>query len=472
MKDKATYNLIEGLDEKELLELDFDNLISEEELNSLDIDTNKIRSKTYKKIGKINILRYKNKKTTKFIASIALVTVICTSVALAFVNQLYKYDKANGSIIRSETPIYILKEPITKKVGEGEITLTSVLVNPEEGEIIINEEIRNIVGFKYIKEDIIVNDKNITNSIYERFSNYLSKSTETYFKYKENSEFKYVVTLMDSDKNITKINFDIELEEAKSVEEYNNDLSKDTKNNIVISAITKEDENNLYAELMAIPNIENFDFTVNQYGRYINDNNGSNIFLIDSKGNKVEGEQVIKDNTSNTFKFDTKGLQKPFTIEIDEIQINNINNKGVKVKLPKLKSGESVELNEIINMEDSKNFLTKENHEVIIKRVERKDVNKLDSYVLDVEYPANKDRNIKLQSLCIESEASWFGFGKFYFSSAAQEVLKDGFKAKITIYLQNESDNNYDDRNRFKTIKFKVSPNSYKVDGPWKLEID
>ena len=132
------------------------------------------------------------------------------------------------------------------------------------------------------------------------------------------------------------------------------------------------------------------------------------------------------------------------------IQINNINNKGVKVKLPKLKSGESVELNEIINMEDSKNFLTKENHEVIIKRVERKDVNKLDSYVLDVEYPANKDRNIKLQSLCIESEASWFGFGKFYFSSSAQEGLKDGFKAKITIYLQNESDNNYDDRNRLK----------------------
>ena len=94
MKDKWTHNLIDGLDETELLGLDFDGLIDDDELNDLDIDIDKIKKKTHEKIGIKNIQKYKKKAVIKFIATIALILLIGTPITLAFVNNFYyKYDK-------------------------------------------------------------------------------------------------------------------------------------------------------------------------------------------------------------------------------------------------------------------------------------------------------------------------------------------------------------------------------------------
>ncbi|MGL6104818.1 hypothetical protein [Romboutsia sp.] len=472
MKDKYTYDLIEGISENENLELDFDNFFSEEELNSIDVDNNKIKNRTYEKIGDSKIKKYKNKKILNLVASIALILLIGTPVALAFVNQLYKYDKSSGSIIKSDVELYILDKPITKKIGNGEITINSFVVNPKDESVEIGQVAKNISGFEYKKGNLIVDDKNISNSTYDKAGSSWDSHTYIPFKYKNNKEFKYEIILMDIEKNTTKVSFDINLEKATSVEEYNKHLPKEVKNNIVLSTITREEENYLYAELMAIPNVENFNFRVDHYGNHINENKGSNIFLVDANGEKVEGEYFIDDNKYNEFKFDTSNLQKPYTIEIDKIQVSSTENEGKKINLPKLKFGESVDLNKMINIEDTNNIITKESHNVLIKKVSRKEVEGCDTYVLDVEYPDNKKAKIKIDSLNILSNISWFGFGKFDFSSSSQEKLGDGSSATICIYLSNRDDKNYKGKEKVKSVGFKMSGYSYTVGGPWKLKID
>lgn len=286
MKDKYTYDLIEGLDNIENLDIDYYDLINDEELKTMDIDVENINLKTYEKIGLSKIKKFKTKKIVNIVASISLILLIGTPVTLGFVSQLYKYDKSSGNIIKSDAPLYVLKNSISKKVGNGEITINSFVVNTKDKNLTINEVANNIQGYEYYKEDIILNGENITNSTYEKFKNGWNKHTGTYFDEEGNYEFKYIVTLLDKDKKTTKVEFDIELEEATSVEEYNKNLPKSIKNNIVVSAMNKEIDNNLYVELMAIPNIESMNFTVDNYGNYINDNKGSNICLIDANGKK------------------------------------------------------------------------------------------------------------------------------------------------------------------------------------------
>lgn len=474
MKDKYTHNLINSLDETELLELDFESLIDENELNELDVDFDKIKKKTYKKIGNTNIQKYKNRPIVKIVATIALILLIGTPITLAFVNSIYKYDTNSGRIIKSESPIYILKEPLVKKINGGEIKVSSVIVNQNEdfknfSHINIDYSVNNVSGFEYIKQDIIANGENIKSSDYSALESY-SALIGTDFEPKENSEFKFIVTLMDSNKNTTELEFDLKLEKATSVENYNKLLPQDTKNNITISAFTTQKNNELYAEFIAIPTLEKFDFEIYSFGRNIYQNRGSNIFLIDANGNKIEGEYVEDDMKNNIFKFNTTGLKKPFTLEINEIRVTNTSNNTTKVSLPKLKFGESRELNKTIDIEDKNNLLTKENHEIVIKNIKRKDCNKLDSYILEIEYPNNQNSNFKLVYLNLEPVFSCFGFGSSYFSGTSQSSEKN--KSIITLDLQSQEDHDYTGKDEAKEVKFRVSPDMYLINGSWRLTID
>lgn len=473
MKDKFTHDLIDSLSHNDKLQLDFDDFINEEELEKINIATKIIKKKTYEKIGINKIKKYKTKKFINVAASILLSLIIGTPVALAFMDKLYKYDKSSGSIIKSESPIYVLKEPITKKVGDGKITVTSFLVRIDEESIEIDESASNMVGYEKLKADIIVNGKNITDSTYEDIGSSWQKSTGRPYKSKKDDKFEYVITLMDKDKNTTEVKFDIELEEAKSVEEYNNNVPKDTKNNVVISAITKEEDNVLYAELMAIPSIDNYNFNIDWYGNHINENKGSNIFLVDANGKRVEGDYYIDDNKSNIFKFDISNMQRPFTIEVGDIHVSSSENKKSEVNLPKLKFGESIDYNKTINLYDEDNLLTKDSHNVLIKKISRKDVEKVDSIVLDIEYIDNKNSDTKLKHVEVDPNISWFGFGKFDFTSSSQDRYReDNYDtATICIYLNNMDDKDYKRREKARSVGFKMSANTYKIEGPWNIVI-
>lgn len=126
--DKDIYDLIDNMENLEELDFNFEN-IEEENLSSGDME--KIKEKTYEKIGNQNIKKYKFKSLSRFIASIILVVFLGTTAVIAIASQLHKYEPSSGKIIKSETPIYTLSEPITKKVKDGEITLNSFILNPE-----------------------------------------------------------------------------------------------------------------------------------------------------------------------------------------------------------------------------------------------------------------------------------------------------------------------------------------------------
>lgn len=501
MKDKYTHNLIDGLDETELLELDFDELIDDDELNEIDIDVDKIKNKTHEKIVNKNIRKYKKKSIAKFIATIALILLIGTPITLAFVsNFYYKYDSNSGNILESKKPVYILKEPIVKEINGGQIKILNANVTEDESfedfydgllhplgkfityiyggyeppsNINIDYAINNISGFKYIKMDIIANGENITNheNSYDVISN-SSGCIGSTFEPEENNKFKLIVTLMDDNKKTKKLEFDLELEKAKSVEEYNENLPKDTENNITISAITREKDNELYAELIAVPTLQNFNFEIDTFGRDIYENKGSNIFLVDSNGNKTEGQYIENNIKNNIFKFDTTGMKKPFQLEINEISVTNENNSRVKISLPKLKFGQSLELNKKIDIENKNNLLTKENHDVIISKVERKNIHGLDSYIIEVEYSNNKNSNFKIIDLDLGYPFFLLPFTDTYYSTISQSYANSESKSRIIIDLQDQNDHNYTGRNKPKGVKFTISPYTYLINGNWRLNLD
>ena len=238
--DKDIYDLIENMENLEELDFNFKNIGEEENLSSEDIE--KIKEKTYEKIENQNIKKYKFKSLSRFIASMVLVVFLGTTAVIAIASQLHKYEPSSGKIIKSETPIYTLSEPITKKVKDGEITLNSFILNPEEEEFVAEEEGRK-VNYEYIKREVRINGKDILESDYEEWDDMGSDWTLSIGRpceYKEGDKVEYIVIIKDKLGKETKIDFQLKLSEATSVEEYNKNLPNATNNNVTISAMTKE----------------------------------------------------------------------------------------------------------------------------------------------------------------------------------------------------------------------------------------
>lgn len=471
MKDKYTQKLIEGIDNIDKLDFKFDDFNEDIKLDEKDIEN--IKNKAYEKIGKSNLKKYKNKKIRTLVASISLILIIGTPTIRALVDHLHKYDISSGKIIKSEEAVYILREPITKKVGDGSITIDSFYIDTKDENIIINETAKNIKGFEYIKSELRVNNKDIMKDTYTKLDeNIWTKHTGTYLnnKYNKNDKVKYIIKLKDKNNNITKVEFDIDLIEAKSVEEYNKNIPKDTKNDITLSALTTQENDNLYIDFMAIPKNENMHFEVDNYGNDINKNIGSGIYLIDSNGKKIEGEYVLEGISNNRFKFNTKELEKPYKIEVSSIEIG-INREGqklksTKVKLPKLKVNEKLEIYKTIDIKDKNNELTFKNSKVIIESVERKIINKEDIYNIKIAYPDNKDNNVKINYISIDPIPSILGGFKFNFASSSQDAIKDGMYGNINIYMSNKY------KGKPRGVEFYISPSNYTVKGRWKLKLN
>ncbi|MGL5314557.1 MAG: hypothetical protein ACRC92_15005, partial [Peptostreptococcaceae bacterium] len=231
-----------------------------------------------------------------------------------------------------------------------------------------------------------------------------------------------------------------------------------------------EENNNLYVELMAIPGVDNMEFSVDSYGNYVNENKGSNIWLVDANGKKSEGEYCLEDNKSNTFKFDIYNLERPFTLEVEDVTVSN-ENKGIDVDLPKIKFGEKIELNKVINVEDKNNLLTKANNNVLLKTVERKNSNGCDTIILDVEYMDNGNSNFELQFVSMKSHISWFGLGSLDYAGSSQEMINSKNR-KIKLDLSDSKDKSYTGRKKAKKVGFNISAETYKIKGPWKITIE
>lgn len=493
MKDKQMYKLINNMGDMEKLDFDFDKLVEESNLEEKDIDNIKI--KTYEKIGISNVKKYKYKKLVSLIASIALVIVLGGTMAIAIANQLYKYDSSSGRIIKSETPIYILKEPITKNINGGKVTLKSFVVNPRNQSFESEEEVTNIVDYAYRKNELKVNGKDILNEDYEKkdktegVSNDWSKGNVGIYDYKKGDKVVYSLVLKDQSGNISSVDFDIELVEANSIEEYNKYLPKDTNYGITMSAISKEEKNTLYIDLMAIPEKDNLEFEVESYGNYTKTNNKTGIYLVDAKGKEVEAKPLEEDNEVNKFKFDIENLQKPFKIKVDNLNIYCSDLKYTNVTLPSLKVDEHKRIDKVIDIEDKNNILTKESSKVLIQRIERTQSDGKDNYNLIVDYIDNDNSNIKLMGISVEPRISIFQSIKKFIKSLSymiDTIKYENEKSPLTCELSISSSSTvYEDglsrditvstpysNKKSKKAKLKISGSNYLVEGNWEILIE
>ena len=467
--DKDIYDLIDNIENLEELDFDFENIGEEENLSSKDIE--KIKEKTYKKIGNQNIKKYKFKSLSRLIASIVLVTLLGTTAVVAIASQLHKYELSSGKIIKSETPIYTLSEPITKKVKEGEVTLSSFILNPEEEEFVAEEEGRN-VNYEYIKREVRINGKDILEADYEDLD-YMGSDWSLNIgrpcKYKKGDKVEYLVIIKDKSGKETTIDFELKLSEATSVEEYNKNLPNATNNNVAISAMTKEENNILYADLIAISIKENMDFEVDSFGDYDFENNKVNIFLTDANGKKVKAEG-LEHYDGSKLKFNIENLQKPFTIEINELNVCSNDLKGERVTLPELDINEEKRINKLIDIEDKNNYLTKVSSKVLIKSVKRDEEN---NYKLILDYPDNKSSTVKIKGVNVDPDLSFAElikgmistYNSMNLSGSSQELSKDGTYKEITLEYSNK------DKKENVKPKFEISGYAYIIEGPWQIII-
>nr|WP_295607931.1 hypothetical protein [uncultured Terrisporobacter sp.] len=461
MKDKDIYDLIENIEDLDKLNFNYEKW---EEFNLSDKEVEDIKNRTYEKIG-YKKSRYNNRKIMRFVASICLVVILGTSAVLAFVGGKYKLDLASGRIIKSEKPVYILEKPITKTINNAKITLTSAIVN--EKELVINEEINNLRDYKYIKHEIRINNKDILEEKYEDIedTNYSTSYGRSY-EYKNSDKIVFSVLLKDDSNKVTKLDYNIKLSEAVSMEQYNKYLPKDSNNNITVSATTKEKGNQLYIDLKAIPTSDNFDFQVDSFGNYNVINNKTNIFLVDSKGKKLEVEPEIKDRSGTRFKANIKNLQKPFTLEIQQINVDVDDLKSKRIKLPSLELNESKTINKIINISDSNNTISQESSKVLIKSVKRINSDGEEAYNIELDYPDNQKSPIKIRSLDINPILSpWRLFRSDMTGSSQLSSPKDNICRRASIYV---SKNN----KKRKNVSFEISGGSYLIEGKWKIKID
>ena len=469
--DKDIYDLIDNMKNLEELDFNFEN-IEEENLSSEDME--KIKEKTYEKIGNQNIKKYKLKNLSRFIASIILVVFLGTTAVIAIASQLHKYEPSSGKIIKSETPIYTLSEPITKKVKDGEITLSSFILNPEEERFDAEEEGRNI-NYEHIKREVRINGKDILEADYKEWDDMGSDWTLSIGRpceYKEGDKVEYIVIIKDKLGKETKIDFQLKLSEATSVEEYNKNLPNATNNNVTISAMTKEENNMLYADLIAISTKENMDFEVDSFGDYDFENNKVNIFLTDAKGKKVKAE-AVESRDGSKLKFNIENLQKPFIIEIKELNVCSDNLKGEKVTLPALDINEEQSINKLIDIEDKNNYLTKESSKVLIKSVKRVKGEEENNYKLTLDYPDNKNSSIKIKGINVDPDLSFVelikgmvsSYNSMNLSGSSQELSEDGIYKEITL--------EYSNKNNKENVKpkLKISGYDYIIEGHWELVI-
>ena len=245
-----------------------------------------------------------------------------------------------------------------------------------------------------------------------------------------------------------------------------------TNNNVTISAMTKEENNTLYVDLIAISTKENMDFEVDSFGDYDFENNKVNIFLTDVNGKKVKAEGLEYYDGSK-LKFNIENLQKPFTIEIKGLNVCSNDLKGEKVTLPVLEINEEKSINKLIDIEDKNNYLTKESCKVLIKSVKRVKGEEENNYKLTLDYPDNKNSSIKIKGVNVEPDLSFVDlikgmistYNPMNLSGSSQELSEDGTYKEITLEYSNK------DKKENVKPKFEISGYEYIIEGHWKLII-
>ena len=411
-----------------------------------------------------------NKKKIIAVASVALLLIVTPLGVKAVKDIFYTYIPSTGNIVSTDNVIYLLDNPINKRVGNRKVTLNEVSYDKESKTIIVSVQGNgqlpsNKAIIKINKDTIKSNTSNI--SKLDDTSVNASWGGSYFFEYNKQYNENNIKLELTLD-NGSKAEFNCKLSKAKQVNNINELGPSAINKNIEITAILEEEDNKL--DVTFLNNLPQDMISVN-YGKApypINDDldktDDGIITLKDNNGN-ISKAKLAEDTdllAYNRFYIDTKNLKKPFTIEIPYIQIithKNLNSSDI-IELPIPNNDEKININKTIMINTKDEMFKDANSEVNIISIQRDGEN----YTIELDYPDNKDREVKmLDCVVVPAGKSITSQGEEWFEGGLSgNISKDGNRT-ITFKLP------YPDSNK---LFIKVLGNEYKIKGPWNINIE
>lgn len=467
MEDKDLYEVIDELIKNELekdINIREDEIFNKELDNNFKLDDefkNRIKSKVKKSISNNKNDKYLRLKKLTIIASIACILTVFPLVVKAIVDKVYNYVDTTGQVIKSDSAVYKLDNPITKNKNNNTITLESFVLNTKDK--IVNMKISGIG--KIPKKDyttIKIGDENIDTTSYGIGSSGNEWKYEISSNYNLNYSNENIEVSLDlGDKTNFKLNFS--LIKSDAVSSYKDLGPSDTKDNIEIVSVVKEEGDLL--DVNFISSIEEKNLQVMYYGNPYNYNEKTNtydyeIILRDKKGKEVEGKIVQHGDRSNNFTFDTSNMEKPYKIIIPKITLApyGVVQSSKAIKLPIPKNGETININKEVTIENNRDYgFNNENNSFKIKKIKRYDEN------IRVYLDFNKNNKaIKRRTLNIEIQGGLFGGSSEGCSMTFTQKNEDAILDIIDVTPKNINKRN---------IKIKFSDGEFVLYGPWEMEI-
>ncbi|MGL4911755.1 MAG: hypothetical protein ACRC3Y_04910 [Romboutsia sp.] len=390
-------------------------------------------------------------------ASIVATILLGSGVAIAMANNRYKYVPTTGNVLDMEGSVYGLEETIVTEDQNGnEITLDIQIIEDMDRAIV------NVGGMYFLpeseKSELKIGDKIYKN---DRASigewGYSWGAVDVFYnlnKYEEGQDVVYTVYL----DNENKVDFNLSLKEIKGVENYDNLGIVSKYNNIEMTSIINEKEDEMVIDFFSsdnpvyiTPGIDGVDGTF------------SSIYLIDANGKRVNGLRKVENGAikSNRVRFDTRDTQKPYKVIVPQviaeffmIENNDIYSDEIILDVPK--DGEAIEINKDIKL-DIESTGIKTDNETVKLTTGRREGNK---FMVNIEYPENeRSKDYLRQVFAVEKRV--IGKDKLTF---AQTDCDENFEFVDTLEF---------DVNMFKNkIKFKLSPCIYDLKGNWEFIIE
>ena len=357
--------------------------------------------------------------------------------------------------------MYKLENPITKNKNNNTITLESFVLDTKDKTV--NMKISGIGQIP--KKDyttIKIGNENIDTTFYGIGSSGNEWKYEISSNYNINYSNENIEVSLDlDDKTNFKLNFS--LIKSDAVSSYKDLGPSDTKNNVEIVSVVKEEGNLL--DVNFISSIEEKDLQVMDYGNPYNYNKKTNtydyeVILRDKKGKEVEGKIVQHGDRSNNFTFDTSNMEKPYKIIIPKITLApyGVVQSSKVIKLPIPKNGETINLNKEVVIENNRDYgFNNENNSFKIKKIKRYDEN------IRIYLDFNKNNKvIKRRTLNVEIQEGVFGNSSNGCSMTFTQKNEDAILDIIDVTPKNINKRN---------MKIKFSDGEFVLYGPWEMEI-
>ena len=467
MEDKDVYEVIDELIKNELennINISEDEIFNKELENNFKLDEefkNRIKLKVKKSISNNKNDKYLRLKKLTIIASIVCILTVFPLVVKAIVDKVYNYVDTTGQVIKSDSVVYKLENPITKNKNNNTITLESFVLDTKDKTV--NMKISGIGQIP--KKDyttIKIGNENIDTTFYGIGSSGNEWKYEISSNYNINYSNENIEVSLDlDDKTNFKLNF--LLIKSDAVSSYKDLGPSDTKNNVEIVSVVKEEGNLL--DVNFISSIEEKDLQVMDYGNPYNYNKKTNtydyeVILRDKKGKEVEGKIVQHGDRSNNFTFDTSNMEKPYKIIIPKITLApyGVVQSSKVIKLPIPKNGETINLNKEVVIENNRDYgFNNENNSFKIKKIKRYDEN------IRIYLDFNKNNKvIKRRTLNVEIQEGVFGNSSNGCSMTFTQKNEDAILDIIDVTPKNINKRN---------MKIKFSDGEFVLYGPWEMEI-